>query len=357
MKAVVIHKFVTDLDKVHPSDVDPPPVTNDQVVIDVKAAGVNFVDTLYAQGKHQNNRNLVTPPFTLGLEFSGVVRSVPPTTTTSPSPFPFPPGTPVFGDAPSGSYATQLSLPASASLHAIPRGWTFADAAGVAATLPVAYGALVLRGRLSAGETVLVLGAAGGLGVAAVQVAAAAAGRGGCRVIGVAGGAGRCAVVRGLGAGVRCVDRLAGRGQWWEAVMEETGGRGVDVVFDPVGLVGLSLKCLAHRGRILVVGFAGRDAASMEGVMMNRVLLKQAELIGYRFGESHRRYPGEKEQIWRELWPLIEAGKIKPVLYDEKYMGLESVPRALKDIASGKIWGKAVVHVDTAEEEGQKARL
>lgn len=76
-----------------------------------------------------------------------------------------------------------------------------------------------------------------------------------------------------------------------------------------------------------------------------------------RFGESHRRYPQEKQQIWDGLYPLINAGKIKPVVFEEKYMGLQSVPRALKDIAARKIWGKAVIRVDAAEEEHQKSRL
>lgn len=76
-----------------------------------------------------------------------------------------------------------------------------------------------------------------------------------------------------------------------------------------------------------------------------------------RFGESHRRYPEEKRQIWDELWPLIDAGKIKPVVFDEKYMGLQSVSRALKDITSRKVWGKAVIRVDANGEEYHKARL
>jgi NADPH:quinone reductase-like Zn-dependent oxidoreductase len=186
-----------------------------------------------------------------------------------------------------GSYATQLALPvatAASILYPVPPSWTFADAAGIAATLPVAYGALALRGRARAGESVLVLGAAGGLGVMAVQVAAAI----GCRVIAVASSPAKCEVVRrlgrrGLGEGtVMCIDSSTREGkEWWKVVMEETEGHGVDVVFDPVGLVDLSLKCLAHRGRLLIVGFAGRDAATMEGIKMNRVLLKQAVLVGY----------------------------------------------------------------------------
>ncbi|OIW25952.1 NAD(P)-binding protein [Coniochaeta ligniaria NRRL 30616] len=358
MKSIIVTKFVENLSDLTvtttPSPHPPPSI--DPITILVKSTALNYVDILYARGNHQNNRSLVTPPFPLGLEFSGVVLSSPPSS-------PWPAGTPVFGEA-LGSFTTHLVLPFSpglfsSSLHRVPAGWSFRDAAGVPATLPVSYGALVARGGLRTGETVLVHGAAGGLGVMAVQVALAA---GAGRVFATASGGRRCAVVRGLSeihpsyAGkVRCFD-TAGGGRWWETIVTETGGRGVDVVFDSVGVVDLSLKCLAHRGRVLVVGFAGRGRGGMEGIKMNRVLLRQAQIIGYRYGESHRRWPEEKARIWKELWPLIEEGKIKPVVYDEVYKGLESVPRALKDLEDRKVWGKAVVQVDD-EEEVPLARL
>lgn len=154
----------------------------------------------------------------------------------------------------------------------------------------MSYGALVLRGGLGlvrgqqqkglwggAGErrqTVLVHAAAGGLGIAAVQIAAAL----GHRVIGTAGSEAKCRMAEKFGAEV-CVNYNKHE-KWWERVNSLTAGAGVDVVFDSVGLVGDSVRCLAHRGRILVVGFAGREG-DMEGVKMNRVLLKQATVIGY----------------------------------------------------------------------------
>jgi NADPH:quinone reductase-like Zn-dependent oxidoreductase len=271
-------------------------------------------------------------------------------------------------------------------MHRIPPGWTFDQAASIPATLPVSYGALVTCGGLKDGETVLVHGAAGGLGVMAVQIALA---RGARRVYCTARGKRKCAVVMGLEnirpeykGRVKVFDTSSG-GKWWEIVSKETGGHGVNVVFDSVGMVDQSLKCLAHRGRVLVVGFAGRNKDTMEGIKMNRVLLKQAQIIGYvshfpltlpnrclyiegqmltgkqRYGESGRRFPEEKGRIWEELWPLIQEGKIRPVVYDEvKYEGLESVPRALKDLEDRKVWGKAVVRVDEGTEaDGLHARL
>lgn len=206
------------------------------------------------------------PPFTLGLEFAGVVVSAPSVSS-------FKIGDAVFGDC-LGSYAEYLTIPAeSSSLQRIPPPWTFTQAAGLGATLPVAYGALVLRAGLKAGETVLVHSAAGGLGLMATQVAVAL----GCKVLGTAGSAAKCTFARKLGAS-ECFDYS--REDWWDRVMEATGGQGVDVVFDPVGLIERSLKCTAHRGRMLVVGFAGLDG-QMEKIAMNRILLKQVTLIGY----------------------------------------------------------------------------
>ncbi|KXJ86931.1 hypothetical protein Micbo1qcDRAFT_152478 [Microdochium bolleyi] len=351
MKAVVINKFVDSYDDVIVSNVPRPVPKDDELLIQVKAAGVNFVDTLYARGKHQNNKSHVKPPFTLGLEFSGVIISVPSPSSSS-TPCPFKPGDRVLGDF-SGAYAEYITYPsalAAASLHHIPQTWSFAESAGLAATLPVSYGALTaaVPNGLQPGTKVLVHAAAGGLGLAAVQIAAAL----GCTVIGTAGSPEKCRIAERFGA-TACVDYTANP-KWWEEILDLTGpGKpGVDVVFDSVGLVDLSLKCIAHRGKVLVVGFAGRDAGSMEGVKMNKVLLKQVSLIGYRYGESLRRYPEEKARIWDSLWPLIRSGKIKPVVYDRAYLGLESVPAALVDIASRKVWGKAVIQVDPADDGG-----
>ena len=282
MKAIVVHNFYEDLGQINVSNVPQPRAKSDELLIKVVAAGVNFVDILYvgylslnpayanqyhqAQGKHQNNKKHMRPPFTLGLEFAGIIISAPSTSSWKP-------GDTIFGDA-SGSFAEYLTLPAnSPSLHRMPSSWTFTQAAGLGATLPVSYAALVLRGALKPGETVLVHSAAGGLGSMAIQVAVAF----GCKVIGTAGSADKCSYARKLGAS-ECFD-YSGT-DWWRRVLEATDGRGVDVVFDQVGLVDLSLKCIAHRGRVLVVGFAGLDG-KMEQIAMNRVLLKQVTLTGY----------------------------------------------------------------------------
>ncbi|KAI3322794.1 zeta-crystallin [Xylariaceae sp. AK1471] len=344
MKAVVIDRFVESYHELRVSEVPVPKPKEDEILIQVKAAGVNFVDTLYARGKHQNNRRHIKPPFTLGLEFAGTIISTPVSARSK-----FKPGDHVFGDH-SGSYAEYITIPSSSSssLHLIPPNWTFADAASLAATLPVSYGALIQSqaGNLKPGQTVLIHAAAGGLGLAAVQIAKSL----GCIVIGTAGSSHRCQVVNSYGADA-CINYEI-ETEWWNKVLSITGGKGVDLVFDSVGLVDRSLKCLAHRGRILIVGFAGREG-NMEDVKMNRILLKQAQIIGYRYGESSRRYPEEREQIWREVYQMVEKGGFKSTRFGKEYKALESVPAALTDIATRKVWGKAVIQVATSPENEQ----
>ncbi|KAK1981623.1 zeta-crystallin [Colletotrichum cereale] len=310
-RAVVITEFVDDLNDIEVSEVDRPLPKLDEYLIQVKAAGVNFVDTLYAKGKHQNNRSLVRPPFVLGLEFSGVILSAPVHSH-------FRRGERVFGGC-MGSYSEVISLPASAPLHRIPTDWTFAEAAGIAATLPVSYAAL-LRAGIKPGQSVLVHAAAGGLGLMAVQVATAI----GCHVIGTAGSPEKCAVAEKAGA--RSCVNYTQEAAWWERVLELTGHKGADIVFDPVGLVDRSLKCIAHRGKILIVGFAG-ITDGMEHIAMNRILLKQASLVGY------------------------------PIVYEMEYNGLEQVPRALKDMTDRKVWGKAVVILNGNATGASRARI
>lgn len=184
-------------------------------------------------------------------------------------------GDAVFGDY-TGSYAEIISISPdqASSLQLVPEGWPVEAAAGLAATLPVSYDGLVSAGRIRPGETVLVHAAAGGLGIMACQVAAAM----GCRVIGTAGSDKKCAYVKGYGV-KDCINYTTNK-EWWNRVNEITGGKGVDVVFDPVGLVEPSMKCTASKGRIVIVGFTGSDE-KFEKIPTNRILLKQIELIGY----------------------------------------------------------------------------
>jgi NADPH:quinone reductase-like Zn-dependent oxidoreductase len=317
---------------------NPIPKSKDDITIKITHAAITHVDLLYAQGLHQNNKRHVQPPFILGNEFSGIVTSSPPSSA-------FAPGTKVFGGG-LGSYAESICVPES-SVRRIPAQWSLAEACAVGASGAVSYGALVSVAQVKSGESVLVLGASGGLGVMAVQIAKAL----GARVVAVVGDEEKGEVVRGIGAD--CIVNYR-EGKWEDKVRELTKGEGVDVVYDGIGAVESGIKCLKYRGRLVVVGFAAREG-SVESVRANRILLKSAMVHGYRFGEDGRHDPQRTRDVWEGFMKLVEQRKIKPVIYKEDYRGLESVSRALEDARSHKSWGRAVLRI--AEEESEKARL
>lgn len=266
MKALQIVKFVDSYSDLAVTDI-PSPVPNDsQVLVRITHSALNHVDLLYARGKHQNNHSgLVKPPFVLGLEFAGVVAS-------APSNCAFKPGDKVWG-ASVGGFAEEIVVPPSA-LQRVPAGWSLHDVAGLGgATAPVSYGALVRVVQVKADQIVLVHAAAGGLGVMAVQIAHAL----GAKVIGTVGSESKAEVVRRLGVlGVVRYDQDG----WEKKVLQLTGNVGVDSVYDTVGLVEKSIRCLKFGGNIVVAGFAGLGG-KMETLAMNRVLLKGAKLLGY----------------------------------------------------------------------------
>ncbi|KAI4713064.1 hypothetical protein J4E89_002042 [Alternaria sp. Ai002NY15] len=218
MKAIHIDRFVSNVTDLKPSTIPYPFSKSSQDIhIKITHAAVTHVDLLYAQGLHQNNRRHVQPPFVLGTEYAGVVTHSPPSSS-------FPPGTRVFGGG-LGAYAEQICV-SEPSIRRVPSQWTNAEACAVGASGAVSYGALISVAQLKAGETVLVLGASGGLGVMAVQIAKAV----GARVIAVVGGKEKAEVVKRVGA-----DEVVDYGvEGWEARVKAlgNGGEGVDVV-DP----------------------------------------------------------------------------------------------------------------------------
>ncbi len=247
-------------------DVANPIPSTEEILVDITHAGLNHVDLLYSRGKHQNNHSgLVSPPFVLGLEFAGIVR-------TAPDASRFKTGDRVWGSG-VGGFAEQIAVKESA-LQKIPDGWSLEDAAGLgAATAPVSYGALIRVAKLQRGETVLIHAAGCGMGVVAVQIARAI----GVKVIATVGSDEKAKVVRSLGADV--VVRYDAP-QWEKEVLKATNGKGVDVVMDTVGLVEKSLRCIRFGGRVVIAGFAGLGG-NMEEVAMNRILLKGAIVLGY----------------------------------------------------------------------------
>jgi len=198
------------------------------------------------------------------LEFSGIVVSAPTISA-------FVPGDRVFGGG-VGGYAEYIAVKSSV-LRKVPTNWSLEDAAGVAATAPVSFGALIRVGKLKAHDTVLIHAAAGGLGVMAVQIAKAA----GATVIGTVGSSEKARIVKDLGADHAINYNVQ---DWEKRVLEATKGRGVDLTFDTVGLIEKSIRCSKYGARIIIVGFTGREG-DLEKIAANRILLKSITLRGY----------------------------------------------------------------------------
>ncbi|KAF2449117.1 NAD(P)-binding protein [Karstenula rhodostoma CBS 690.94] len=343
MKAINIQSYTSTPSTLLPTTVPTPrPSPSTPLLIRITHCSPQHADLLHAQGAHQNNnakRGWCHPPFVLGYDFAGVVAAIHPAASTGG----LQRGDRVFG-ASIGAFAEYVAVTASA-VRKVPVGVSSAAACAMAGQA-VSYAAVVHVARVRAGETVLVSGASGGLGSACCAVATAV----GARVFALTGDEGKAGVMRRDG-GVDGVVVLDGGGKWVGEVKKATEGRGVDVVLDNTGMVDDALRCLAYGGRVVVLGFAARKGV-MEGVKMDKLLLKSATVTGYRFGESGRREPGVLEEIWKGYVGMMESGKLKPILYGN-YRGLDDVGRALGDLEARKVYGKIVIKVSDPEENAK----
>ena len=320
---------------------DPIPTPN-QYLIAIHATAANFFDLLQIAGKYQHQPPL---PWISGSEFAGVVVSTPsslPPNNRKPA---FAIGDRVFG-ASQGGYATLVAAHEEV-LHPVPKGWSFTDAAGLFVTAPTSYCALVNRAHIAAGDWVLVHAAAGGVGLAAVQIAKAF----GATVIATAGTKRKLSVAKDFGADYTVDYRDP---SWPDKVRSLTpGNRGVDIVYDPVGMIDKSTKCIRWNGRLLVIGFA---AGAIEKVAMNKVLLKNISIVGLHWGAYAVNEPEAIRGVWEGIFGLIERGVFRGTVFaDREFVGLESVPDALGELGSRGTWGKVVVKVP--QEQSQQGRL
>ncbi|KAG6880314.1 hypothetical protein C0992_011063 [Termitomyces sp. T32_za158] len=295
-----------------------------QVLVDVYSAGLNFFDTLQTQGKHQSKPAL---PFVLGAEFSGRISKDSPI----PAGCPYKPGDRVFG-AGQGAFAEKVAADVGQILP-LPDNITYDQGAGLFVTWPTSYEALVGRANLKPGEWVLVTAAAGGVGIAAVQLAK------GAKVIAAVGSDSKVEVAKRHG-GADFGINYSNSG-WQKEVMKLTGGKGVDVIYDPVGLINDSLKCIAWKGRALVIGFA---AGTIEKIPMNLVLLKNISLVGLHWGPYTKFDQGRISVVWKALLDLLTSSKIVPVMYKRIYT-LETLSEGLAAIERRETWGKAIVRI------------
>lgn len=268
------------------------------------------------------------------MEFSGEVLRTPSKLPNDQKPK-YEVGSKVIGAA-QGAYATKICA-AEENLRPVPAGWNPVDAAGLFVTGPTSYAALTTRSNLRKGEYILIHAAAGGVGLAAVQIAKTL----GATVIATAGTKHKLDVARAFGAD-HCVDYT--QQNWPEQVKKLTPkGAGVNVVYDPVGMIEKSIKCMAWGGRLLVIGFA---AGKIEKVAMNRALLKNLSILGLHWGEVRKNEPKTHEVVWNGLLDLMREGKFRSTAYtDKQYVGLESIPEALRALGSRETWGKVVIEV------------
>ena len=292
------------------------------VVVDVHAAGVSFPEVLQTRGEYQVKPPL---PFVPGSEVAGVVRSAPEGAGVKP-------GDRVAAFPMLGAFA-EVAVAPEFLTFALPDELDFAQGAGLILNYHTAYFALRLRGRLAEGETVLVHGAAGGVGTAALQVARGV----GARTIAVVSSDAKEQVAREAGAD----EVVRSDGPWKDEARELSGG-GVDVVLDPVGGDRFtdSLRSLGEGGRLVVVGFTG---GSIPEVRVNRLLLNNVEVVGAGWGAYVMTKPEANRAIGAEVQRLIEQGFVRPVVGAR--FPLERAADALNAIDQRRATGKVVLDV------------
>ncbi|MDF8265237.1 NADPH:quinone oxidoreductase family protein [Luteipulveratus flavus] len=303
-------------------DVPEPARAEDQVLVQVHRAGVAYPDVLLSRGEYQFKPEL---PFVLGAEVSGVVLEAPSGSSLTP-------GQHVAAFPAFGGFAERVALP-EAMVFPLPDGLSLEDAAALPMNYLTCVFALLRRGRLAAGETVLVHGASGGIGTAAIQVAKAS----GASVIAVVSTQAKRAVAQDAGA-----DHVVLADGFRDAVKELTSGRGADIVVDPVGGDRFtdSLRSLAPEGRLLVIGFTGGEIPT---VKVNRLLHNNTEVIGVGWGAFWLPQPQVLAGQWQQLMRLWDGGGIKPVVggtYE-----LDQVGEALTDLDERRAQGKVLLRV------------
>jgi NADPH2:quinone reductase len=327
MKAVLCKQFGPP-DSLRVEDLPSPRAGPGEAVISVKAASLNFPDVLIIQNKYQFKPPL---PFSPGSELAGVVKEIGPGVQG------WRPGDKVIAFTTYGAFAEEVKTDAS-RLVPLPEKMDFVTGAAFLLTYATTDHALRDRAALAAGETLLVLGAAGGVGLAAIEIGKAL----GARVIACASSEDKLAVCRSHGADATinyATEDLR------ERIKALTEGRGVDVVYDPVGgpYTEPAFRSLAWRGRHLVVGFA---AGEIPKLPLNLALLKGASVVGVFWGDFARRQPKEFAQSIGQLARWYADGKLKP--HVSHTMPLEKAAEALKLMAARQVTGKLVLTVSTA---------
>ncbi|MEY4883691.1 MAG: hypothetical protein RIS34_1545 [Pseudomonadota bacterium] len=294
-----------------------------EVLIEIKAASLNFPDLLIVQNKYQIKPGL---PFVPGSEYAGVIQALGSDVTQ------FKLGQAVACLSGTGGFGSHTLAPAAMCMP-LPPGFPFVDAAAFIMIYATSHHALVDRAQLKAGETVLVLGAAGGVGTAAIQIAKAL----GAKVIAAASTDEKCTLCTLIGADATINYT---RENLRETVKALTDGKGPDVIYDPVGgeLSEPAFRSIAWRGRYLVVGFA---SGTIPALPLNLMLLKGASVVGIFWGDFAKREPKANSAMMMELAQWYGQGKIKPVI--DRTMPMAELKNAYAHMGSRGVKGKLVM--------------
>lgn len=324
MRAWQVQELGEPLAVLREVDAPTPQAGPGQVVVRTLATAANFPDVLMCRGLYQVKPDL---PFTPGVELCGEVTAVGEGVTDVAV------GDRVLGGAalPAGGFGEYAVLNAAQTFPA-PASLDDAQASSLFIGYQTGWYGLHRRAHLQAGETLLVHAAAGGVGSAAIQLGKAA----GARVIGVVGGEAKAEVARALGADV-VVDRHTQ--DFVEVVKAETGGRGADVIYDPVGgeTYKRSTKCIAFEGRILIIGFAG---GTIQEAALNHALIKNYSIVGLHWGLYNTYDPASVQQCHAELTALADKGLVNPLVSER--LSFDEVPDGLQRLADGTTVGRVV---------------
>jgi NADPH2:quinone reductase len=294
------------------------------VRIALKAAGINFPDVLMIQGLYQHRPTL---PFVPGLEAAGVVADVAADVDNIPI------GQKVIVRMRTGGYAEEAVVPAGQTLP-LPHGFSFEEGATFLAAHMTAYHALATRAAITPGQRLLVLGAAGGVGLAAVQIGKVL----GARVLAAASSDAKLRVAVEHGAD-HVINYTTERVE--DGVKRLTSAEGVDVALDPVGIAQeAALRCLAWNGKLLVAGFAG---GTIPAYAANRVLLKGCSVIGVRAGEAGRRNPAMRQREFEALLALAEQGLVRPFV--SECFPLDAYAKAMRLLESRQAIGRIALQI------------
>jgi len=321
MKALLCRNISEDIGALALEDVLLPPLGVDQVRVRVRAAAVNFPDLLMVQGKYQHRPEL---PFVVGGEFAGEIVQAGSLVDR------FKIGDRVIGGGLTGAFAEEAQV-SEAQLRPIPAGVDFATAAGFTMAYLTAYVSLVRRAALQPGEFLLVHGASGGVGLAAVDLGRVL----GARVIATASSETKRNFLLRYGA-----EHVLPSENFRDTVKALTAGRGADVIYDPVGgdAFDESTRCIAFNGRLLVVGFASGRIPSINA---NIPLIKGFSVVGVRAGEFGRRAPEKGRENIEAIDALLAAGKLKPHIGAR--FGLDQAVDAMRMLADRKAIGKVII--------------